>query len=92
MQCSFSVPNAKIFKIKAFLEANQVSLTLLVGTVLTCKLFENMQVISLYCFAVQQQSSTFTRQKFGFFDPKFSAEFIGLHFMSKKKRKTPKIA
>ena len=34
-----------------------------------------MQVISLYWFAAQQRTSTPTRQKFGFFYPKFNAEF-----------------
>ena len=41
-----------------------------------------MQAISLYWFAAQQQSSTLTWQKFGFFNAKFSAEFeeVGLFF------------
>ena len=34
-----------------------------------------MQAISLYWFAAQQQTSTLTRQKPGFFYAKLSAEF-----------------
>ena len=42
-----------------------------------------MQTISLYWFAAQQQTSTLTRQKSGFFYAKFSAEFneISLFFL-----------
>ena len=35
-----------------------------------------MQVIPLYCFAVEQQTcSTFTQQKVSLLDPKFGVEF-----------------
>ena len=34
-----------------------------------------MEVISLFWFAAQQQTSAFRRQKFGLFYPKFGAEF-----------------
>ena len=41
-----------------------------------------MQAILLYLFAAQQQTSTLTRQKFGFYSAKLSAEFndISLFF------------
>ena len=45
-----------------------------------------MQAISLYWFAAQQQTSTLTRQRFGFFCAKFSAEFneISLFFLKQQ--------
>ena len=47
------------------------------------KIFEKMRAILLYWFAAQQQTSTLTWQKFGFFYAKFSAEFneISLFFL-----------
>ena len=39
-----------------------------------------MQAILLYWFAAQQQTSTLTRLKFGFFSAKFSAEFNEISF------------
>ena len=52
-----------------------------------------MQAISLYWFATQQQTSTLTPQKFGFFYAKFSAEFneISLFFW-KQQEKVEKMA
>ena len=44
----------------------------------TVKIFEKMQVVSLYWFAAQQQTSTSRRQKFDLFDLKFSTEFSEL--------------
>ena len=46
-------------------------------TVFQC--FEKMHAISLHWFIVQQQTSTFRRQNFGFFYVKFSAEFNELN-------------
>ena len=46
------------------------------------KIFEKMQAISLDWFAAQQQTSTLTQKKFGFFYAKFGSEFneISLFF------------
>ena len=41
-----------------------------------------MQAISLYWFAAQQQTSTLTRQKFGFFYTNFTAEFNEISLFS----------
>ena len=49
---------------------------------LSFKIFEKMQAISLYWFAVQQQTSTLRRQKIGLFYAKFNAEFNGSVFFS----------
>ena len=38
-------------------------------------IFENLNLISLYWFAAQQQTNAFRRQKVGLFYPEFSAEF-----------------
>ena len=66
---------------KVYLEVSLVSLTLRASTVLN--IFETMLAISLYWFAAQQQTSTLTTQKCGFFYAKFSAELnkISLFFL-----------
>ena len=51
-----------------------------------------MQPISMCWLAVQQQTSTFKRQKFGLFYLKLSAEFNGLFFILKATGSDQKIA
>ena len=51
-----------------------------------------MQAISSYWFAAQQQTSTLTRQKFGFFYLKFSAEFNEISFFLKATGSDQKMA
>ena len=51
-----------------------------------------MQAISLYWFAAQQQTSTLTRQKCGFFYLKFSAEFNEISFFLKATGSDQKMA
>ena len=73
----FSTFSSKTLKMKAFLEVSLISLNLTARTFL--KFFEKMQAILLYWFATRQ-SSTLTRQKFGFLYAKFSAEFNEVSF------------
>ena len=42
------------------------------------KIFDNMNVISLYWITLQQQTSTFRQQTFDLFYPEFSAELNDL--------------
>ena len=57
------------------------------------KSFEKMKVISLYWFAAQHRTSTFSRQKFGLFYLQLSAEFNELTLNVKvrgRRQKMPK--
>ena len=69
----FSLSNAKQLKIKAFLQVSWASLTLRAPTVF--KNFLKMYTIWLYWFALQQQISTLTWQKFALYYSKSIAEF-----------------
>ena len=51
-----------------------------------------MQVISLYWFVAQQQTSALTRQKFGFFYAKFSAKFNEISIFLKATGRGQKMA
>ena len=54
------------------------------------KFLEKMQAISLYWFAAQHQTSTFTLQKFGLFYVKFSAEPNELSLIFEKQQEVAK--
>ena len=71
-----------------------LSLTYPLELALLLKFFEKMQAISLCSFAAHQQTSTLTRQKFGFFYAKARAKFndIGLFFSLKATGKARKMA